>query len=199
MSAAQPIGIHFNFPRSYEVKQLESYSPVNPLEHLHQFPAQLEEGDRAGIHLRVTPQTANPWVGFFALGFDSQKVASGLYSCPDPGSLCVVIGGYAYVIDAANPQSWMQVEQRPVVEVKPVPGLKRLLFVGFTTITGLGEQAHLWTTERLSWEGLSVARIENTTLHGMAWDMIEDKEVPFEVDLRTGKSKGGARPQAISR
>lgn len=192
-----PIPIHYVFLHNYEITLLKSPSLVIPPEHFHQFPARLEEQDRNGIYLQVSPRSANQWMGFFARGFDSQQVATGIYSCPDPGSLCVVTGGYAYVVDAANPKSWMQIEQRPVVEVKSVTDLKLLLFVGFTTITGLGESACLWTTQRLSWEGLSLIRIENTTLHGMAWDMIEDKEVPFEVDLLTGQSKGGARPHAI--
>ncbi len=193
MSAPAPIPVHYVFPRSYEVELLNS--PVAPHERLHQFPARLEEGDRTGIYLRVTSQSAHAWTGFFVLGFDSPQVASGLYSCPDPGSLCIVIGGYAYLVAANDPQHWMQIEQRPVVEVKPIAELKLLLFVGFTSITGLRESDSLWTTERLSWEGLSITGIQGTSLHGMGWDMITDKEIPFEVDLLTGKSKGGARPR----
>lgn len=201
------VAIHYDFPRNYEVELLENVPqsktrpggpPTAVHASLHQFPARLEEEDRTGIFLRVIPQAANAWIGFFVLGFDSPEIASGIYSCPDPGSLCVVIGGYAYVVDASDPLSWTQIEQRPVVEVKTVPEVKLLLFVGFTSITGLGESARLWTTERLSWEGISVTGIHNTTLHGMGWDMLTDKEIPFEVDLLTGKSKGGAGPGYFS-
>lgn len=194
MSAATPISIHYLFPHNYEIRVLQSYSLVNPIEQLHQFPARLEEGDRTGAYLRVTPQASNGWIGFFALGFDSEGVASGIYSCPDADSLCAVVGGYAYVVKAGNPQNWMQIEQRPVVAVRPVPELNLLLFAGFTSVTGLESNRH-WTSERLSWEGLSITAIQGATLHGVGWDAITDKEVPFEVDLLTGKSKGGARPQ----
>jgi hypothetical protein len=186
--------IHYVFPHHYEVKLLASYSLLHPAEKLYQFPAELEEGDRNGIHLRVMPAGSAAWIGFFALGFESGQVASGIFSCPDPDWVCVVAGGYAYAVDSANPARWMQIEQRPVTEVRAVPELKLLLFTGFTTITALGESQRLWTTERLSWEGLSVKDIQGATLHGMGWDVITDKEVPFEVDLLTGKSKGGARP-----
>lgn len=195
MAAGAALGMHFDFPHQYEMKVLESYSLLNPAERLHQFPAQLEEGDRMGSYLRVMPQASNPWVGFFALGFDSPDVASGVYSCPDPDSLCAVVGGYAYVVNAANPELWMQIEQRPVVRVKSVPDLDRLLFVGFTNITAIGKPGKLWTTERLSWEGISIGDVEGGVLKGLGWDMITDKEVPFEVDLITGRSKGGAGPQ----
>lgn len=194
MTALKPFGVHYVFPHHYEVKVLESYSLVNPLETLHHFPAQLEEQDRTGAYLRVTPQDSRAWIGFFALGFDSVEVANGLYSCPDPASLCAAVGGYVYIVNAANPQQWVQLELRPVVEVKPVPELSLLLFLGFISIVGLGRSNQPWTTERLSWEGISIHEIQGTTLHGMGWDMITDKEVPFEVDLLTGKSKGGAKP-----
>jgi hypothetical protein len=185
----------FAFPRRYEVKVLESYSLVHPTEKLYHFPAELEEGDRAGAHVRVAPEGASAWIGFFALGFDSEQVASGIYSCPNAASLCVAVGGYAYVINTANPEDWFQIVQRPVVQVRAVPELSLLLFAGFTDISAVGESGLLWTTERLSWEGLSISKIDKGNLHGMGWDAIADKEVPFEVELLTGKSHGGARPQ----
>jgi len=197
VNATAAFSFHYDFPRNYEIKLLDSCSLANPAEELHQFPARLEEGDRSGIYLRVTSPGLPSWIGFFAKGFDSNQVASGIYSCPDPGSLCVVVGGYAYVVDTGNPQRWLQIEQRPVVQVKPLPDLKLLLFAGFTSISGLGESGRLWTTERLSWEGISIGAVKDGVLHGQGWDLMTDKEVPFEVDLITGESKGGAQPQAI--
>lgn len=194
MSGVRPIDVHCIFPHHYQVTVLGSYTLVNLTEQLHQFPARLEEGDRTGVYIRVVPEASAVWVGFFALGFDSPQVANGVYACPDPEFLCAVAGGYAYLVSAANPRIWTQIEQRPVVQVRPVPKLKMLLFAGFTSITALGESGQVWTTERLSWEGISITGIQDTTLHGTGWDLMADQEVPFEVDLLTGKSKGGARP-----
>lgn len=191
--------LHDVFPRNYEIQPLESYSLLHPAETLYQYPAQLEEGDRAGDYMRVTPGNSRTWIGFFAAGFDSADVASGIYSCPDPDSLCVLAGGYGYIVSAPNPDHWTQIKQRPVVQVRAIPELKLLLFVGFTGITGLAQQNQLWTTDRLSWEGISISKIDGTLLHGMGWDAVTDKEVPFQVDLLTGKSTGGARPAAGSR
>lgn len=174
---------------------LESYSLLNPAEKLYQFPARLEEGDRTGSYVRVTSGKSAAWVGFFALGFDSGEVASGTYSCPDPDWLCVVAGGYGYIVDATSPDQWVQIEQRPIVQVRAEPELKLLIFVGFTSISCLGEANHLWTSERLSWEGISISNIEEEVLHGTGWDAITDKEVPFQLDLCTGKSTGGAKPK----
>ena len=192
---ARHLQFGFAFPRNYEVKALESYGLVHPAEKLYHFPTELEEGDRRGLYARVVPENGPPWVGFFALGFDSDQVAAGLYSCPDPDRLCVVTGGYGYVVNTRNPLEWFQLQQRPVIEVRSLPELQLLVFAGFTEISGLGPSGPPWVTERLSWEGLSITEIQGHTLRGLGWDALTDKEVPFEVDLRTGESRGGARPQ----
>jgi len=70
-----------------------------------------------------------------------------------------------------------------------------LLFAGFTSITALGNSGIEWTTDRLTWEGLTITAIDDGKLHGRGWDALADKEVPFVVDLKTGKHTGGARPQ----
>jgi hypothetical protein len=189
--------IHYDFPHNYQIRAVESYPLVNPAEELHQFPAQLEEGDRTGIYLLVSPTETAPWIGFFAKGFESNDVANGVYSCPDPGSVCVAAGGYAYVVEARDPRCWRQIELRPVVEVRVISALKLLLFAGFNAIAALGESGRFWTTQRLSWEGLKILENRGTTLFGLGWDIMTDREVPFEVDLVTGESKGGARPHRI--
>ncbi|MGH9567928.1 MAG: hypothetical protein ACRD4F_17225, partial [Candidatus Angelobacter sp.] len=54
----------FTFPRNYEVKLLESPPPVHPVEKLHHYPVELEEGDRAGAYVRVVSRRGAAWVGF---------------------------------------------------------------------------------------------------------------------------------------
>lgn len=188
--------LHFTFPRNYEVRLLETAPPVHPVEKLHHYPVELEEGDRAGAYVRVAPRKGPAWTGFFALGFESDQVVSALASCPDPDSLCIIVGGYAYVVKANDPARWFRVEQRPVVDFRPLPAQDILLFTGFTTMTAVGRAGVVWTTERLSWEGISITEINHDELRGLGWDAPVDKEVPFEVNLRTGKHSGGARPQA---
>jgi hypothetical protein len=193
----RPLRQDFTFPKNYEIRVMDSYGLVNPLERFHQFPAEVEESDRTGPYLRVVPKQGNAWIGFFSLGFDSDQVVNAIYSCPNADSLCVVAGGYGYVVNASDPAQWMRVEQQPVVDVRALPEQKLLLFAGFHTISAFGPAGLLWTTERLSWEGLSISRIDQATLYGQGWDAIADKEAPFEVDLATGKHTGGARPNKI--
>jgi len=186
--------LDFTFPRNYEAKILPSAPPAHPLEKLYHYPVELEEGDRSGAYLRVVPRVSPAWSGFFALGFESDQVINALYSCPDPDSLCVVAGGYAYVVKVTDPASWFRVEQRPVIDIRPVSELELLLFTGFTTISAVGRAGLKWTTERLSWDGISITEINGNKLQGLGWDALTDKQAPFEVDLQTGKHSGGARP-----
>ena len=184
----------FTFPHNHEIKVLESAPPVHPVEKLHHYPVELEEGDRSGVYVRVVPSAGPPWFGFFAAGFDSPQVMSAVCSCPDPDSVCIVSGGYAYVVKSSNPGQWFRIDQRPVIEMKPVRDQQLMLFSGFTSITALGSQGVAWTTERLSWEGIRIGQVRGDVLLGFGWDLVTDKEVPFEVNLKTGKHRGGARP-----
>jgi hypothetical protein len=185
----------FTFARHYEVKLLQSAPPVHPLEKLYHFPLELEEGDRSGVYVRVEPHGGQAWSGFFVQGFDSDFAVNMICACPDPGSVCAVVGGYAYVVTAADPSQWFRIEQKPVVALRVVEDHHLILFAGFTTITALGVSGIKWTTERLSWEGVSLDEIHSGQLHGKGWDAIANREVPFEVDLESGQHSGGARPK----
>ena len=188
----------FTFQREYEVKVLEAPPPVHPLEKLYHYPVELEEGDRSGVYVRVAPKTGPAWFGFFASGFDSPHVMNAVCSCPDPESVCVIAGGYAYVVKAADPMQWFRVEQRPVVELRTNTDQQLILFQGFTSITAVGRQGLAWNTDRLSWEGLRITEVRGHLLHGFGWDAPTDKEVAVEVDLRSGRHAGGASPPVQS-
>src|SRR6185437_2639060 len=125
----QHVRFDFTFSHSYEARILDGPPPVHPLEKLYHFPMELEEGDLAGTYVRVIPKRGPAWSGFFALGFDSEQVVNAICACPDPDSVCVVAGGYAYVVKATDPTQWIQIEQRPVTEIRAVVELELLAFV----------------------------------------------------------------------
>ena len=190
----QHVRFDFTLPHNYEARILDGPPLIHPIEKLYHFPLELAEGDRAGTYVRVVPKPGPAWSGFFALGFNSEQVVSAICACPDPDSLCVVAGGYAYVVNVSDPGSWFQVEQRPVVDLRVAPAAGLILFAGFTSITAVGNTGIAWQTERLSWEGVRITTVESGKLHGFGWEVRSDQEVPFEVDLKTGKHVGGARP-----
>ncbi len=66
-----------------------------------------------------------------------------------------------------------------------------LLFVGHHSILAWGRDGEAWESERLSWEGITNLRIESgttgDTLRGEGWDLVTDRDLPFTLDLNTGK------------
>jgi hypothetical protein len=75
---------------------------------------------------------------------------------------------------------------RPVLEVRPLPACGLLLFIGHHSVLGWGPSGQAWQSEKLSSEGLTLAAIDGPILHGLGWDLITDKEIPFALDLKTG-------------
>lgn len=187
--------LDFTFLRNYEVKVLPAAPPVHPLEKLYHYPVEQEEGERAGIYVRVEPQGSATWTGLFAEGFESQQTITTICSCPDPDSVCIVAAGYAYVVNVGDPAQWVRIEQRPVTALHVLKEQRLILFAGFTSITALGDSGIKWTTARLSWEGIKLTEIAGDKLRGLGWNAISDREVAFEVDLRTGQHLGGSSPR----
>ena len=49
-----------------------------------------------------------------------------------------------------------------------------------------------WHTPRISWDGFQNVRLEAEQLAGEAWSPVEDRWLPFSVDLETGRIDGGS-------
>lgn len=153
---------------------------------------------RGALLLMVKPAEGGTFLATCALGFTDASMPTGVFACPHPQQMCAVAGGYAYIVDTSRPERSTHVALKPVVEVKVLAAQRLLLFVGFHTIVAWGADGLAWESERLSWEGLRLGAVEASAdgdvLHGFGWDLMADKEVPFIVELATGRSQGGARP-----
>jgi hypothetical protein len=146
---------------------------------------------RGALQLIVRPAIGGLFLATCALGFTDPTMPTGVFACPNPHEMCAVAGGYAYVVDTAQPEHSTHIALKPVVEVRPLVTQGLLLFVGFHSIVAWGTKGPAWESARLSWEGMRVTSIDGNVLHGFGWNLITDKEVPFSLDLRTGKHQGG--------
>jgi hypothetical protein len=157
------------------------------------FPAKVEEVEIGALEILVKPADARagPFLATCALGFADPSAPTGLWACPDPQWMCAVAGGYAYLVNTAEPEQWKQLEYRPVTGIRPLPRHGLLLFSGFHSLLAWGAEGIAWKTKRLSWEGIRIAGVEADTLTGFGWELKTDRELEFEVDLRTGESRGG--------
>jgi hypothetical protein len=150
------------------------------------YPRQAEEVERGALEVQIHPAGAEPFLATCALGFADPAVPTGVWSCPNPAWLCAVAGGYAYLVNTAQPEQFEQIEYRPVLQVRALPDHQLLLFAGHHSLLAWGTHGKAWQTARLSWEGIEITGIEGHELHGTGWDMLSDRDVPFTVDLRTG-------------
>jgi hypothetical protein len=156
------------------------------------YPVQVDEVELGALEILVRPgDGATPYLATCALGFADPVVPTGVWACPHPQWICGVAGGYAYMIDTTNPARWEQVEYRPVTAVTPIAGQQLLVFSGFHSLLAWGSEGLKWKTERLSWDGVRITDVKDQTLHGLGWDLKSDRELEFEVDLASGKHRGG--------
>jgi len=154
------------------------------------YPAYAEEIERGALEVLIrTPgeQPAQPFLATCALGFRDPAAPTGLWSVPHSDWLCALSGGYAYLINSLDPSQFTMLPYRPVLSVHPLPEHNLILFTGHHAILAWGRDGQAWQSERLSWEGVAIDRIEGGAIHGQGWDMLTDKDVPFTLDLASGR------------
>jgi hypothetical protein len=177
--------VDLTFPHAWTAEILPRRPLILPARQFV-YPRQAEEVERGALEVLVHPVGANPFLATFALGFADTAAPTGLWSCPHPDWLCAVAGGYAYLVNTLDPSQFEQIEYRPVLKVLAVPERRLLIFTGHHSLLAWGERGKAWQTERLSWEGVEISRIEGDRLEGTGWDMLADSDVPFTIDLQTG-------------
>ena len=184
--------IDLSFPHHWLAEILLARPPILPTRHFV-YPRYAEEIERGALEVLVKLQapanmaaSVQPFLATCALGFSDPAVPTGIWSAPNPLELCAVSGGYAYLIDTADPVRFTMIEYRPVLEVRAHLEERLLLFVGHRSMLAWGSEGQAWETAKLSDEGVTITRIENGVLHGMGWEMMSDEERPFAVDLRNG-------------
>lgn len=186
---------HLAFPASWSAEILASpplIAPVRQFTWPQRVPGEEDALARGAMLLQVKPASGGGFLATCALGFLSPSALSGIWSCPRPDDILAVAGGYAYLADTLAPDRPLHLPLRPVTQVLAAPEANLLLLAGFHNLAAIGPTGLVWETARLTWEGLTLNGIHDNQLHGLGWDMRTDHEVPFAVDLATGKHSGGA-------
>jgi hypothetical protein len=185
------VEINFAFPSGYEAELLFELPPDMMRFY---YPGADRESGKDGLALKISPQSAGQWVGIFAFGYPSPQVKSGIYSCPDERTLCVVAQGRGYLVRTDDPTTWEQIRAYPIINVHPVSRNNLIVFADFTRLTAYGPAGLLWQTDELSWDSVKISKVADDLIHGFGWDAPAGKYVPFTVVLQTGHHEGGASP-----
>jgi hypothetical protein len=185
------------FPANWRAEVLKApplIAPARQFVYPQNIPGEEDALARGALQVMVHPASGGSFLATFALGFKAPNLPTGIYPCPNPDELCALAGGYAYLIDTAQPTRSTLLNMRPVVEVLPVPAANLLVFAGHHHLAAWGREGLAWQTARLTWEGLRITGVDSARLSGFGWDLRTDRELPFTVDLATGAHTGGAFP-----
>jgi hypothetical protein len=194
LSSPDSLSLLEAFPHNWRVEVLANpplIAPARQFTYPQQVAGEEDAMTRGALRLLVHPAAGPTFLATCALGFADPSMPTGVYPCPNPGELCALAGGYAYILDTAAPERCTHIPLRPVAGVLPIPAHNLLLFAGFHSLVAWGEDGLAWQTARLTWDGLTITTVDGNTLHGLGWNMPSDKDVPFTVDLRTGTHTGG--------
>lgn len=145
--------LDLTFPHYYEVEELQEFPSATSQERRIYYPGASQEGGHDGLLVMVSPYVGQPWLGVFAFGYDSPKALSCIYSCPHGESLCVVSAGQGHIVRADDPYICEKVEAYPVLDARPLPTNRLLVFADFTKMVAYGPGGIAWTTSRLSSDG----------------------------------------------
>jgi hypothetical protein len=153
------------------------------------YPREVEEVERGALEVLIRPGAEAPaFLATCALGFRDPMAPTGVWSTPRPEKICAVAGGYAYLIDTTAPERFTMIHYRPVMKILPVVEQELLLFAGHHSILAWGREGQAWESGKLSDEGVTILRVEDSVLRGTGWEMKSDREKPFALDVRNGMS-----------
>lgn len=146
--------------------------------------------------LRVTPAHGTEWVGMYpAGGLGSLR---GVYATPSPSTLCVVVGGAAYLTEVERPSESTQLAMDQVEQVVAIGEHRLLLLVSPADMVAVGSRGIAWQSRDLATDDLRVSRV---TPYGIECtdDLRGSESTAFIVDPNTGlatrRGLGGDFPQ----
>lgn len=149
-----------------------------------------------GLVVRVAPADGKPWIANFQRGGGR---VSGVWPTPAPDKFLAVASGYAYWVDATKPERTCPLAINPVVEVRLLPAGDTLILVGLTRIVALARDGQKWEVDAVSWDGIRIVEADHQGITGIAWDAVEEREVGFFIDPRSGQLEGGSGSPAPKR
>ncbi|HEY2785558.1 MAG TPA: hypothetical protein VGJ05_11350 [Fimbriiglobus sp.] len=154
----------------------ESFSPTGLGQH------------HEGLVVRFQAKNGDTWVGNFQPGLGGIDFVA---EHPNGREMIVVHGGQGYVVDPHDltKRSYFGCT---IEFVEPVPELSEVIFGDGLQFQCLGQAGRVWQSNRISWDGMCDLRRVDRVLYGKAWSPIDDRWLPFELDLVTGTFTGGS-------
>jgi hypothetical protein len=182
------------FPRTWTARILTApplIAPSRQFVYPMRIHGEEDAMERGALLLDVKPALGANFLATCALGFSDPTLPSGVFACPRDDDLLAVAGGYAYLIDTLAPEHSSHLPLRPTTQILPAIDADLILLAGFHHVICVNATGLLWTSARLSWEGVTMTDIRDGHVQGTGWNLHTDREVPFSIDLATGTHTGG--------
>lgn len=130
------------------------------------------------------------WVGNFRPGHGRE---SGAYLELGRCFVLIVAGGAGYCIDAVRKELVREIGSG-IEKVWFQPELAAFVIANGLRFEAFGAERTLWRSRRVSWDGMRGIDRSGLILTGEGYDPIDEKWIPFWLNLENGEALGGAAP-----
>lgn len=147
------------------------------------------------VQVEVTTDDGEVW----ERGFSGRWTGSTpcIFTTPNPHVIGIRIRGVAYAVDVRHPDEVSELPALPLTcAVSDILG-GRMFLANETRVCAFDGADILWTSERVSLDGICGLKYSNGVVRGMAWvpkrgsDWRLGPNTPFEINATTGDAKGG--------
>jgi hypothetical protein len=151
------------------------------------FPANWARLGREGLVVEFATEDGTAWIGNFCPGLGGLDAVR-LH--PDGTLVLVISSGALWCVD---PLARSAEEISPaVLGMWELESGELLLDCQGIALIRLGRTGVAWRTRRISWDGFQSIRVAEESVTGEAWSPIENRWLPFSVDLASGQVEGGS-------
>ena len=152
------------------------------------FPASGYGAHREGVVVEFVDNNGNVWVGNFQPGLGSYTAVFDTFGKDRP---VIIAGGGGYVVD---------VPSRKAVEefggaIEWCLELREgawLVLADRTNFEARNREGVVWRSDRVSWDGMRDLTHCDGKVHGYAYSPLDDNYKSFDLDLSTGRFRGGS-------
>ncbi len=177
------IKFDLKLPHQYKAKILSELPSVIGKTKQIYFPGATERGGQNGLFVEIIPDSDIPWIGIFAFGYGSPNVFTGVFSCPDKHSICVVSAGAGYLVRTDKPDIWSKISCFPILDACSILERQMLVFADYTSMEAISTEGIAWSINSSVWDGIKITECTNDYVKGMAWDVSQQSNVKYEVNI----------------
>lgn len=151
------------------------------------FPPEWGSLGREGLVVEFVPANGSVWVGNFRPGLGG---IDAVRSHPNGREVLIMSSGALWSVDPET--RTVEEMASAILGVWTVGSEDLLLNDQDLAFIRLGRVGVVWHTRRISWDGFDNLQLEEEKVIGEAWSPIEDRWLPFSVNLDTGIVDGGS-------